>query len=732
MSGINRDCFMDDEDLPPVGTTLSLAIPEPPRVDEDPEYLDECFGPGGHLARAAGAAYEVRPGQIALARLIDRAIRGEHHALAEGPCGTGKGIAYLVPAIYHAVHSGKTVVIATANIALQDQLIEKDLPALQAALPWTFSFHALKGRSNYWCMEKFENSENSGALGGQRALVDWGLASLTGDKKELPMLPTEGMWSLVSTTSEECLGDGCLHLAAGKCHYERAKRTARGANIVVTNLHVLGAHLSLRQQTEMDLILPPFDVCIIDEAHELPAAMREFFGFTVTERNVERLSRTVRGILRGQGALADSLERAAHHFFTEVGAYVRPKGSRVRLVDAAGFCDASPLLKALGAVESAAGHLEQTEMEHCARLGLDGENTPAGKLGCRLKERAGRMITHVAQAVGQEEPDKNVYWVEFHAKDIRRNHPRIECRPLRVGGIMKGELFDLTKTVALVSATLTTTPGNFAFIRNETGIPRDALELMVPSPFDLERQCLAILPDCLPGQRKVSLPDPKEKDYGERLVPFFQYILDVCDGRVLGLFTSYKNLETIAEEVTSPHPILVQERGGGLPRGELVRQFKADTHSSLFGTDSFWTGIDVVGESLTAVVIDKIPFEHQDDPLIAAMKEASDDEFWPWYTNRAIIRLRQGVGRLIRAQTDIGVIVILDERIKTKKYGLQMAKSLGPMRKSRKLDEIIPFLKLAAGAAERNRAAFQAAQAKLLMEPKKPKPAGIRVPRGVF
>jgi len=729
----------EEEELPPPKAIVKPAVsPANAQMSlvlapHSDAYLAETFGPGGHLARAVGSAYEARPGQLALARLIDRAIAGEHHALAEGPCGTGKGLAYLVPAIHHAVRTNSTVVIATANIALQDQLIEKDLPALQAALPFEFTFHALKGRSNYWCSEKFDQSENTGALRGQKALTDWGTTTITGDRKELPVLPSDDIWSLVSMTSEDCLGDSCTYFNERKCHYERAKRVARDSHIVVTNLHVLGAHLSLRQQTDMDLILPPFDVCIIDEAHELPAAMREFFGFSLTQRNIERVSRTVRGVLKGHGALADGLERAAHHFFDAVAAYVRPKGTRVRLVDAAGFCDPSDLLKMLGAVEKEAGHVEEREMESLERLGLDGENTPHGKLAKRLKERAGRMVTHVAQATRQEDPDKNVYWVEFSARDIRRNHPRIECRPLRVGGILNSELWSRSKTVALVSATLTTTPGDFRFIRGETGAPRESLELMVPSPFDLERQCLAILPDHLPGDRTMTLPDPKEKDYADRLVPFFQYVMDRCDGRTLGLFTSYKNLEAVAEEIESPHPILVQERGGGLPRGELVRKFKADTHSSLFGTDSFWTGIDVVGESLTAVVIDKIPFEHQDDPLIAAMKEASEEDFWPWYTNRAIIRLRQGVGRLIRSQTDVGVIVILDERIKTKKYGLQMAKSLGPMRKSRKLEDIEAFLVMAPVGAARNRAAFQAAQAKLVMEPKAGKPkTGIRIPRGVF
>lgn len=719
----------DEIEEEPVQTTLALPPPAPGA------YLEACFGPEGFLATAAGSAYEVRPGQVALSRLVDRVIAGGLHALAEGPCGTGKGIAYLVPAIHHAVRSGRPVVVATANIALQDQLLEKDLPALQAALPWKFTYRGIKGRSNYFCAEKADQSEETGALSRQQGLLEWGRASKSGDRKELPLLPSADSWSLVSTTSEECLGDGCDYFSVQEdgesgCHYERAKRRARESQIIVTNLHVLGAHLSLRQQTDLDLILPAFSTCIIDEAHELPAVMREFFGFSLTERNVERLSRTVRGIL-DRGDLADGLERAAYHFFGEVAGYVRPKGTRVRLVKSEGFCDAGPILKALGAIELAAATAERTEIVRAQALGL--ESTQRGKLAERLKSRAGKMVAHVTAAMNQADAENHVYWVDFHAKDIRRNHPRIESRPLKVGGILHDELFGKSETVVLVSATLTTTPGNFGFIRGETGIPRGALELSVPSPFDLERQCMAILPEKLPGT-KTPLPKPDDKDFGEKLVPFFQHVLDACDGRTLGLFTSYRNLEAVVEEVTSTHPILCQERGGGLPRGELVRLFKSDTHSSLFGTDSFWTGVDVVGESLTAVVIDKIPFEHQDDPLVAAMKEANEEDFWSWYTNRAIIRLRQGAGRLIRSQSDVGVIVILDERIKTKRYGLMMAKSLGPMLKSRDLGVIPKFLETAPRRVAENREAFQAAQRKLVMEPVTPvpKPQGIRIPKGVF
>lgn len=682
-------------------------------------YLEKTFGPGGHLARAVGDAYEVRSGQLALARLVDQVLEddnfetpGSGHALAEGPCGTGKGIAYLVPAIYQAATHGKTIVVATANIALLDQLMEKDLPALEAALPWEFSYRAVKGRSNYWCQEKCDQSEEKGELRGYEDLVKWGTKSASGDKKELPVVPSNDVWRLVSTNSDDCLGAGCDYFLEG-CHYERAKRAARQAGIVVTNLHVLGAHLSLRQQTDLDLILPAFDAVIIDEAHELPAVMREFFGFSISEKSVEHLARPIRGLLK-RGDLADQAERAAYHFFNEVAGYCRGKGARARLTES-GFADPGPLLKALGAIERAAADLEMQSVDESQQC----------KRAERLKERAGNMIVHVSEAVGQEDSDNRVYWVEFPPNDLRRNHPRIESRPLKVGGILRGELFDRTESVVLVSATLTTTPDNFSFIRSECGVPRDALELVVPSPFDLEHQALAILPD--------KLPEARDPDYGRKLVPFVQRVVDDCEGRVLGLFTSYRNLETATDFVESEYAIYAQERGGGMSRGELVKAFKEDVHSSLFGVDSFWTGIDVTGESLTAVVIDKIPFEHQDDPLIAAMKERDVEAFWPWYTNRAIMRLRQGAGRLIRSATDVGVIVILDERIKTKKYGLSMAKSLGPMKKSRNIKDIVPFLKGARAKAEENRRAFQAGQQALVMEAKKPPPRSqLRAPKGVF
>jgi ATP-dependent DNA helicase DinG len=640
-------------------------------------YIDSVFGPGGILSRSS-STYEPRFGQIALARHIDSAISGEHHALAEGPCGTGKGLAYLVPAIYHAHHSKKKIVVVTANLALQDQLMQKDLPALQAALPWPFTFTALKGKSNYACKEKVSQSEVPDDL------QDWLETTTTGDKRELPVVPSDRDWSLVSATPEECVKESCEF--AGDCFYYKAKQASASADITVTNIHVLAAHLSLFQTLDLEVILPPHDVLIIDEAHEVPAVMRNFFGFSVTERSVRRFVLQVRKVLKG--SFSNDLETAAHRFFREVEGFASPLGARVRLVARDGFVEPLPVLDALSAIQ-----------EECVAQGEEGVK---GRARARIAERAGQLFSYIAECVGQVDSESKVYWVEF--SDVGRRFPRLEARPLDVGGILRKLIFDRIATVALVSATLTTTPGNFRFMRRELGVPPDAFELAVPSPFDMANQCLVVLPaDRLPD-------DPKDPAFIQVASDVIEEVIESCGGRTLALFTSFRNLEGARDRVTARFPILVQERGSGLSKAELIRRFREEPETSLFGVESFWTGVDVVGESLTALVIDKLPFAQFDDPLIEAMKARDEEQFWKWYNASCLLKLRQGMGRLIRSVDDVGVIVLLDKRIKTKQYGKHFVKSFGPVQKSRSTADIAPFLATAKERTRANREAFRRAQ----------------------
>jgi len=469
----------------------------------------------------------------------------------------------------------------------------------------------------------------------------------------------------------------------------------------------------------MELILPEFDVLIVDEAHEMPDVMRNFFGFSVTGRSVTKLAKLV-GKELGESDLSYKLEQASDWFFRDVADYASEKGDRVRLTESANFVDPNTILQCLRDVYSCARDIEQEELSTCT-----GDHTPKRAIKAdRIQKRATEIGKHISECVGQSDAGNKVYYVEF--ADHARRFPRLEAKPLEVGGILRKYLFDNIPTVVLVSATLTTTPGNFRFMRRELGIPHETQELAVPSPFDTANQCLVILPtdDHIPN-------DPNDATFIDKASVVVEQVLKLCNGRTLGLFTSFKNLEGISKQVKSDHPILCQERGGGMSRAELVRRFRDEPNTSLFGVESFWTGIDVVGDSLTGLIIDKLPFEHQDDPLVAAMKDKDSDEFWKWYNARAFLRLKQGVGRLIRSSSDVGIVVILDRRLKNKRYGKHMVEGLGPISKSVNVSDIALFLANAPILVKANRAVFEQEQELVDMTPKRP-PAKVDQGSGGF
>jgi ATP-dependent DNA helicase DinG len=664
-----------------------LPIPE----NEPEDYLSAVFDADGHLA-SSSEYYQPRVGQIALARVIDGALTSEEHLIAEGPCGTGKGIAYAVPAIYHAAHHGKKVVIVTANLALQDQLMLKDLPALQAALPWDFTFTALKGKANYLCKAKYEDDE----VALPEDLEEWIHETKTGDKRELPVVPSDRDWSLVSTTPEECIRETCAF--ANDCFYYKAKDAAEDADIIVTNIHVLGAHLSLYQQLGFEVVLPRFDILIVDEAHELPSVMRNFFGFSVTERSFRKFREQVGKLLDSKREnFTRPLEVAVREFFHAVTEYVAPKGPRVRLVGQEQFVDPDPVLGILTRIEEACAEYSEEESDKFAKL----------------MRRAQTLGTHISECTGQTDAGNKVYWVEF--SDPNRRFPKLDARPLEVGGIMQKLLFERIPSVILTSATLTTTPGNFRFMRREIGVPTEALELAVPSPFDLEKQCMVVLPwERLPE-------DPKDPSFIDKAAEITEEVIEACNGRTLALFTSFRVLEGVRDRVGGQRTVLCQERGRGMSKAELIRRFRDEPETSLFGVDSFWTGIDVPGDSLVALVIDKLPFMAYDDPLVEAMKARDEEKFWAWYTATALLKLKQGMGRLIRSIDDVGVVVLLDRRIRTKKYGKWFVQSFGPVQKSRNIPDIVEFLKTAKEKAAGGREAFQEGQRRMVLEPKRAK-----------
>jgi len=635
------------------------------------DYINSVFGPDGVLAHRF-EGYVPRQGQIELAQAVDAAIRDGEHVMAEAPTGTGKSIGYSVPATYHATHGGKRVVIATANIALQEQLVDKDLPLLSDILPWDFSYALIKGRNNYLCHDRLYQEEAQGTLEllddpadaeMLEALVAWARQTATGDVSELPFEPPPRLWRRFSTSSDDCKGSDCRF--RDECCALKARAAAQEADVVVCNYHLLFAHLQVREATEKDIILPSFDVAILDEAHKAADIARDFFGFRVTQGSVRWAARLLKKI--GEANFYDHVVKEAERFFTRLLQHRRSPAykTRLRTPDAVPW---SELARLIGEVRD--GYVEAVSETSDVDLRAD------------LKRAAGRcndLAQQIASALTLSAPDT----VSFIEEDARGN--AVLCsKPIRVGERLRQSLFDQTRTVVLTSATLTT-GGTFDHLRDEIGVP-DPRELVVDTPFDFQRQALLVVPD--------GMPEPNDPAFPAAVAAMFAEVMDLAEGRTLGLFTSYRNLNATYERVHgNGHRVLKQ---GDMPRTALVDEFRRDVSSVLLGTESFWAGVDVPGEALSCVVIDRLPFPSPDDPVLDAISERDRRWFTTYSLPRAVIAFKQGFGRLIRTATDRGVVVVLDRRLVSKPYGRVFTASLPDVLKSRRLENVRHFLEEAA------------------------------------
>jgi ATP-dependent DNA helicase DinG len=629
------------------------------------EYLNEVFGPGGILARRF-PGYTPRPAQLDLAAKIEGAIASTVHVCAEAPCGTGKTVAQCVPAIYHAVHSNKRVVIVTQNIALQEQLGRKDLPQLRELLPWPFRFAVLKGKQNFACAEKLVQIRSrprdlfgdAGRDGELDQVVDWAAATATGDQSDVPFPVSSRTWAEVSVTAETCLGASCPSLK--KCFVERNRTEAQNAHVVVANYHSLGADLNAKLETGQSCVLPPHEVLILDEAHAAADILRECLGFKVARGQLDEMVQAARQL--GHPEVATAIDRP--QLLDYLGARARAQGSRSGPVRAGADVVGDGIAAALDTI----GRMAERRAEQAV-----GDGRAAWQ---RLAKKATTLSARVTEATGCTDRNK-AYWVEVD--DLGR--VTLCARPIDIAPILSWALFGSTPTVVALSATMTT-DGHFRFIRRELGVPATAEELIVDSPFRFERQGILVVPE--------ALPEPSDAEFPNAVAEVFQDVIARCQGRTLGLFTSYRNLNAVYDRLDkTTYRVLKQ---GEMSRSELIRIFKEDTHSVLLGTESFWTGIDVPGSALTAVVIDKLPFPRPDDPVISALAERDANGFVSQLLPRAVIALKQGVGRLIRTSTDVGAVVICDRRLIDKRYGPGVLRSLPPMLRSRRLAAISEFL----------------------------------------
>lgn len=603
---------------------------------------------------------EARPGQVQMARAVSDAIDTGRHLLIQAGTGTGKSLAYLVPALL----SGKRVVVATATKALQDQLAGKDLPFLGAHLPAGFDFAVLKGRSNYVCRQRLDEvgGESAGQLqieGFSNARADqiaqirrWAATTATGDRAELAFEPTAGTWSAVSVGVREC--PGAARCPRGQdCFAESARRRAGAARLVVVNQHLLGIDLALGNS-----FLPEHDVVIVDEAHQLEDIVAAAAGVEIGSARIEAFGRVLKGILAEQ-SIHDDLDRAA----SRLEEALKPlAGTRVR----------RPLGEALDHAVNFAR--DRVERANNALGKIDNDKASDDVKARKLRAlQAALALMNDLDSLLNFSAASHVAWVEGST-------PALHLAPIDIAALLRESLWSQHTTV-LTSATL---PVNLAARLGLDDCGHTALD--VGSPFDYDHAALLYC--------ATSLPDPRSSDYRAAVGREIESLIVAAGGRTLALFTSWRAMNEAVDALRPRLPWAVLAQGDE-PKAALLDKFIGDESTSLFATMSFWQGVDVPGRSLSLVIIDRIPFPRPDDPVLEARRElVGANAFAEIDVPRAAMLLAQGAGRLIRTADDRGVVAVLDPRLaRNRSYRWAIINALPPMRRTAKRDEALEFLR---------------------------------------
>ena len=604
-----------------------------------------------------------------MAQAIHDAIERTAVLVAEAGTGTGKTFAYLVPALL----AGGKVIVSTGTKTLQDQLFDRDLPAVRKALAAGASTALLKGRSNYVCLYRLRRSAAAGVASREdaaqlRRIERFAAASASGDRADLADVPEDApVWAHATSTRDNCLGQGCPDY--GECFVMRARRNALAADVVVINHHLFFADVVLRDEGISEL-LPACNTVIFDEAHQLPETARLFFGETVSSTQLMEIARDARAELRAAGgaspeleALANRMEKAARDLRLSLGETVS-RYSWAQALRLPGFADSLELVqKALNQIrEPLEAQAERSEgLAACAR----------------------RAATALAGVVRMRETDPagEVRWVEVFGHGAR-----LHVTPLSSAELFSRQMNDHPRAWIFTSATLAMGE-EFGHFTRELGLGQAATRRWA-SPFDFAQQALLYLPKGLPA-------DPNDATFTDAVVDAALPVIEASGGRAFLLFTTLRALRRAHERLRGllSYPLLVQGTGS---RSELLARFRTLGNAVLLGSQTFWEGVDVRGEALSLVVIDKLPFAPPDDPVLAARIEAirarEGNPFTELQLPQAVLQLKQGAGRLIRDDTDRGVLMLCDPRLLSKAYGRQILKSLPPMKPTRSLSEVADFL----------------------------------------
>jgi len=625
------------------------------------------FGRGGPLARVL-PGFEERAVQRKLSEAVADVLDQGGLLLAEAGTGTGKTLAYLLP----AVELGRRVVVSTGTKNLQEQLVQKDIPLLAKALGRELSVAVMKGRGNYLCLLRFSSFTKAGSFRRHeeipvfRAVEAWAPETETGDRAEVGDLPDSvDFWREISAASENCIGQSCSLFDA--CFVTRMRQRALEADLVVVNHHLLCADLAVKDGSYGEVI-PPYDTLVLDEAHLIEDVATQYFGVQVSSHRLEDLGRDVERELTA--ASLDARELRAEVEGT------RLRGERLfSLLSRGRTGRLGPGWMTTRIAEESLGLLERLEGLRTALLAVP--DTPESLTGLAARTLA---LTAELAFLLRAESDDHVYFVETRGRGVF-----LRAMPIDVSGRLRELLFDRVRAAVLTSATLAV-DGGFAYVKDRLGI-QPKLELLLASPFRYEEQAVLYVPK--------DMPEPMDPGFVDRAAEEVLQLLELSRGRAFVLFTSYANMNAVAERIAGriDYPLLMQ---GEAPKAQLLDTFRETKHAVLLATTSFWQGVDVAGEQLSCVIVDKLPFASPSDPVVAArierLNNRGQNAFGEYQVPVAVLMLKQGLGRLIRSASDRGILAVLDSRLVRKGYGRRFLESLPPARVVHDLGEVARFM----------------------------------------
>ena len=665
----------------------SISNPATPARDQAPTLptLYQFFGPHGMLSKAH-PNYEFRRGQLQMAEAVERALNERRHLIVEAGTGTGKTLAYLLPVI----RSGKRVIISTGTKTLQEQLFFKDVPFLEQHLG-KLRVCYMKGRGNYLCRQKLYDLRDKPVLTGleeidhYQQIAEWEQSTETGDRAELRTLPENSqLWPKLDARNDRCTGADCKQFH--RCFITEMRRRMAESDIIIVNHHLFFADMRVKTDTGNESgILPEFAAAVFDEAHELESVASDYFGITVSNLQFDELARDVQVTLQQKNSITPGLLQAlarlrerSQFFFG-----LLPGGQgRLSFEDRAGFLEEN-------------GDDYQALMETLGWVRSELERVPEKPVEVGNFERRAVELKQQLAFILESDLSNTVFWIERRG-EFRRGrtgqvHTVLQATPIDISQLLKEHLFESVETVVLTSATLAV-GGGFQYVRGRLGLEH-ARELVVASHFDYLNQAILYVPP--------DLPDPRSESFVTRAAEKIRRLLEITQGRAFCLFTSYAQMHQLHDLLLGEvqFPMLLQ---GSAPKNALLEEFRTTPNAVLFATSSFWQGVDVQGEQLSCVIIDRLPFAVPNDPVVAArvraVNDAGGNAFYEYQVPSAVITLKQGFGRLIRSIKDRGLLVLLDNRVLKQRYGKVFLESLPSYKKTKDIADVESFFNLAANA----------------------------------